>query len=81
MSVLACNRVGCNNIMCDTYVPHIGYICFECQKEFINFLINNGYIVNNEYQVIEHLEQFMSKYKTSYESGMNVDEFFKKYTT
>lgn len=33
MSVLACNRVGCHNIMCDRYSSTFGYICDECFEE------------------------------------------------
>jgi hypothetical protein len=31
MSVLACSRLGCENIMCDRYsYQHRYYICYEC---------------------------------------------------
>ena len=33
MSVLACNRVGCENVMCDYYSHAYGYICWECLQE------------------------------------------------
>lgn len=33
MGVLACNRTGCNNIMCDYYSDEYGYICSECLNE------------------------------------------------
>ena len=33
MSVLACNRNGCENILCDFYSPQYGYICNECLHE------------------------------------------------
>jgi hypothetical protein len=35
MSVLACNRKDCRNIMCDRYNTHYGYICDECFEELI----------------------------------------------
>lgn len=41
MGVLACDRRGCDNVMCD-YVSHEhGYLCYECiqelkSKPFIN---------------------------------------------
>lgn len=38
MGVLACDRKGCENIMCDYYVPEVGYICYECKDEFTAFL-------------------------------------------
>ena len=33
MSVLACNRAGCEHIMCDFYSLAYGYICYECLQE------------------------------------------------
>lgn len=33
-----CNRNKCPNILCDTYVPSVGYICKECQGEFIEYM-------------------------------------------
>lgn len=35
MSVLACNRNGCDNIMCDRYSHKYGYICDECYDEMV----------------------------------------------
>jgi len=36
MSVLACNRHGCDNIMCDRYSFTYGYLCWECYQELVN---------------------------------------------
>jgi hypothetical protein len=36
MSVLACDRKGCENIMCDRYSPVYGYICSECFEELVS---------------------------------------------
>ena len=33
MGVLACNRVDCENIMCDYYSHEHGYLCWECLQE------------------------------------------------
>ena len=33
MSVLACSRSYCPNIMCDMYHPKYGYICDTCLTE------------------------------------------------
>ncbi len=35
MSVLRCDRNGCENIMCDRYSNTHGYICNECFKELV----------------------------------------------
>ena len=36
MSIMACNREGCTNTMCDHYSTDFGYICNECLDELIN---------------------------------------------
>lgn len=36
MGVLACNRTGCESIMCDYYSNEYGYICSECLNELRN---------------------------------------------
>ena len=33
MSVLRCDRNGCENIMCARYSHKYGYICYECFRE------------------------------------------------
>ena len=33
MSVLACRRRGCENIMCDRFSSEYGYLCDECFAE------------------------------------------------
>jgi len=35
MGVLACNRNGCRNIMCDRLSHIYGYICNECWNELV----------------------------------------------
>ena len=42
MGVMSCHRRDCENIMCDTYVQGAGYICWECKKEFKEYLENEG---------------------------------------
>lgn len=36
MGVLACDRNGCENVMCDRYNPDLGYICNECFDELVH---------------------------------------------
>ena len=38
MGVMSCSRNNCDNIMCDTHIYDVGYICWECQKEFKEYL-------------------------------------------
>jgi len=33
MGVMSCARTGCGEIMCDTYIEDIGYICYKCKQE------------------------------------------------
>ena len=40
MGVLACNRRGCENIMCDRHSLEHGYICNECFEELIKLGLN-----------------------------------------
>lgn len=43
MGVMSCHRNGCTNIMCDTYVLGLGYICSDCKDEFKTYL-ENGFL-------------------------------------
>jgi hypothetical protein len=40
MSVLACDRFSCQNIMCDKHSYEYGYICYECFEELVDLGIN-----------------------------------------
>jgi hypothetical protein len=35
MSVLQCDRTGCENIMCDRLSDEYGYLCWECFNELL----------------------------------------------
>jgi len=82
MSVMSCNRSGCNNIMCDTYVKDIGYICYECQREFKEYLSIYDKNPTSENKIKKELKKFMSTEKDSYTRGkdITVDEFFNSHT-
>jgi len=43
MGVLACDREGCDNIMCDHYSPKFGYICYSCLQELTAELNKGGW--------------------------------------
>lgn len=45
MSVLACRRAGCENIMCDRYSTQYGYICEECFEELVNSKLSISYFM------------------------------------
>ena len=36
MSVKECNRIGCDNIMCDRYSYEYGYLCDDCFNALSN---------------------------------------------
>ena len=83
MGVMSCNRPCCEQIMCDTYVDTVGYVCYECQSEFKDYLI----LVHNtsdlpEGQIRRTLETFMETEKGNFDLGddTNVDDFFASYT-
>lgn len=83
MGVKSCNRHYCDSIMCDTYIPEIGYICSGCQKEFKNFLIAKRSIPISNTDVKHMLKKFMSYGKDEFSERpefVNVDDFFKEYT-
>lgn len=35
MSVLGCDRTGCQNIMCERYSSDHGYLCHKCFEELV----------------------------------------------
>ncbi len=79
MGVRGCFRRGCDNIMTDTYISGIGYICYDCQKEFKQYLERNSIENTSEQQLLEILEKFMNLSKSSSEI-IDIDEFFNKNT-
>lgn len=36
MGVLACDRRGCNNVMCDRLSHRYGYICNDCFEQLVS---------------------------------------------
>lgn len=83
MGVKSCSRKGCGEIMCDTYVPEVGYVCTDCQAEFKIFLATKPLPILNELDISRALEEFMKIPKNSFNKGeeMTVSEFFNKYTS
>lgn len=82
MGVMSCLRTACDNIMCDTYVDGVGYVCNDCQKEFKEYLNKEGINARTEGEIRRVLEKFMETLKDDYTQGneMDVNEFFKSYT-
>ena len=95
MGVMSCSRNNCDNIMCDTHIYDVGYICWECQKEFKEYLTStfyftlpnqtassNGIVVITEGQITKALKVFMETEKNYYTEGkeIDVDDFFRENT-
>lgn len=83
MSVLSCSRNGCNNIMCDTYVDGVGYICNSCQHEFKHYVmkkLTHDFPSDLELKLL--LMVFIETDGESYlvETSNCVDMFFRQYT-
>lgn len=82
MGVMGCHRNNCSNVMCDTYVDGIGYICSDCQREFKDYLESKdltGTIPEGTLRT--ELKNFMESEKDSYLGNqLGVDEFFRIHT-
>lgn len=69
MGVMACGRVGCDNILCDIYMDDHGYICADCLDD-LNALKRNtpGHLRGSVYDFIE-------KFMDSPKSRSGSDDF------
>lgn len=78
MGVMSCSRKECENILCDTYVDSVGYVCSDCQSEFKEYLEGEGKTDLTEGGIKQELEKFMNTIKDTYVQGkkMDVDDFF-----
>lgn len=81
MGVMNCHRKCCENIMCDTYIDGIGYLCNDCQREFKDYLTSKGIVDGTEGSIKRELKIFMKSEKDEYTEGKNisVDDFFREY--
>lgn len=84
MGVLNCSRRCCDNIMCNTYVRSVGYVCDDCQEEFKEYLLQENISLHNDYSINKELEKFMDTDKGSFskknKTEMDVNEFFRMNT-
>lgn len=66
MGVLACDRKGCENIMCDSISHERNeYLCWECKSELKNVGFTN-------------IDTFMESDKPSYEDNSAWEEYVDK---
>lgn len=67
--------------MCDTYIDSVGYICYECQREFEEYLKRKGGKTLTRGKLLKRLNKFMeSSNEYISEDRINVDDFFKEHT-
>jgi hypothetical protein len=82
MSVLACDRAGCENVMCDRLIlDGQAYICDECFEELK--IVKSTWCYNlNGLSVREGIEYFMMSRKNTQRSVQppEVEEEFKRLT-
>ena len=69
MGVLACDRQGCENIMCDYYSHTYGYICYQCLEELK--------ACSGSSSIRQFMETPSTGYKQSYEWENYVESEFK----
>lgn len=79
MGARECDRKNCSNIMCDTYIVSVGYICSQCSSEFKEYLINESIIADTENKLRHELSIFIKTSKGSYidETKISAEDFFK----
>lgn len=81
---MSCYRKACDNIMCDTYIPSIGYICNECQSEFKLYLNENGINLRSQYELTDELNKFMDTEKGRYTDDepniIDIDSYFREHS-
>ena len=82
MGVLSCSKVGCNHIMCHTYVPGVGYICSDCQNDFKEWLTRSPLLsMENEYDIQRALIHWLDIPRADRTiAKINIDEFFHQYS-
>ena len=82
MGVISCGRNGCTEIMCNTYIDGVGYVCSSCQKEFRKYLEYKKVFSFNESEIKKELLKFMETELGDYETGkeMTIEEYFRKYS-
>jgi len=81
MGVKACSNTDCDNIMCDTYINAVGYVCIDCQKAFKQHLISQKVGFLNNYELAKELGWFLDGGLSSEtpEDYDYIDEFFRTY--
>ena len=77
---MSCSKRDCENIMCDTYVDGVGYVCWECKDMFKQWMSTSE---THPGRIKQEFEAFMNEHKSDfsfYDASFLVDEFFEQYT-
>ena len=81
MGVRTCARRNCDNVMCDTHIPNIGYVCSNCQYEFKKFVKKRGLSVSDSDDIATALRAFIMTPKNCFfKDGISIDDFFRDHT-
>lgn len=77
---MKCSIIDCENIMCDTYIDPVGYICDDCQNNFISWLkTQKENYEDSEKWLTLKLEEFSNlQITTNHLDTEKVKEFFYK---
>lgn len=78
MGVLECNTKDCTNIMCNHYIPRVGYICNTCIDGFKNMCEREGISFTTESEIEIAIGFFIeiSVDPPSSENCIDLDEYF-----
>ena len=58
MGVMGCSINNCHNILCDTYVDDVGYICNDYQSTFKDSLKVHHTHLEGDKEIIRYLKIF-----------------------
>lgn len=75
MGVMACDRKGCEHIMCDRLILDNLYICPECWKELVNVKDNTWDKKMTAAEVRRSIERFMRSDVGEYREVDTKEEF------
>ena len=78
MGVLHCNTKGCTNIMCEHYIPRVGYVCNPCIEDFKTMCQREGIKFANESEIEVAIGVFIEIWvdPLSFDKCIDLDEYF-----
>lgn len=83
MGAMNCSRKDCGSPMCDIYVSEVGYVCYECRKEFEAYVETLRTKPQTEREFVLALQQFFKSPKGSLDPKapkIDIHEFFNKHS-